>query len=115
SLPNWSTTVLSRVTGSGGENCQCSTASPTAVAQNASCATRKSPLGLGWVSAPDAKAMLPGLVGCPRNVQVPGPLHTSFWSMESKPDVSGVSVLVITPQPPEPTNTFCSSELVNVR
>src|SRR3954466_8903265 len=95
-----STISVSRVTGAGGENCQCSTAVPGWVAQNAILATLKSgPLYMGLRRAPEAKAIEPGPTVTPRNRQGLGPLQTSFCSTASNMVVSGVTVPVSTQEP----------------
>src|SRR3954452_23653546 len=95
-----STISVSRVTGAGGENCQCSTAVPGWVAQKATLATLKSgPLYMGLRRAPEAKAMEPGPTVTPRNEQELGPLHTSFCRTASNTAGSPVTVLVSTQEP----------------
>src|SRR6476659_6917553 len=106
---------LLRLTGSGGENCQCSIATPGVVAQKAAGATRKSPLAAGLLSAPDAKAMVPGSTITPLKVHGAGPLHISFCNTASNTELSTVKVSVIVPQPPDSTSTFCSMESGKVR
>src|SRR5947209_12003578 len=103
----------SRVRGAGGENCQCMSASPTALSQKATCATRKSPRAEGLASAPDAKAIEPGLIVTPRKLQGLGPLHISFCNSASKTVVSSEAVLVNT-QPVCEALTFWIIELVKV-
>jgi hypothetical protein len=102
-----STTSLSRVIGDGGEKFHWITAVPDAIAQNAIWATRKSgPLYGGLFRAPLANDAWPGVYVTPRNTQLAGPLHTSFWSVASKMVESTVTVLVST-QPVRPALTFC--------
>src|SRR6478609_10557152 len=80
-----STISVSRVMGAGGENCQCKSASPAAVAHRATWAMRKSPLQPPGqlLRAPEAKAMEPGPTDTPLNTHAEGPLHISFWRVAS--------------------------------
>src|SRR5437762_4669110 len=109
--PLMSSTSLSRVMGAGGENCHRTTASPGAVAQNATWATRKSPVqpASQLASPPEANAIEPGAVTTPRKLQLLGPLQVSFCNVASKVEMSAVMVLVST-QPADETLTFCSIE-----
>src|SRR5438874_549303 len=87
---------LSRICGSGGENCQCRVALPALTAQKPIRATRNSPgpQPVGQLlKAPEAKAMLPGSVYTPRSMQAPGPLQTSFCRTASKVVVSALTVV----------------------
>src|SRR5438105_11124890 len=105
-LPFTSTMAVCLLRGAGGENCQCSTAWPGATAHHPVCATRKIGwfCGGGWFGsgqplgqverAPCAYANEPGAMETPLNMQLPGPLHTSFCSIASKVVRSGVTVLV---------------------
>ena len=96
--------------GSGGENCQWSTAVPGATAQKPMRATLNGgPLYGGLSSAPEAKAAEPGGTILPRKLHGAGPLHTSFCSTASKTVLSGVTVPVSTHDVAIwSTLTFCS-------
>src|SRR5436190_10777146 len=107
-LESGSTSRLWRMGGAPGGSCQCITAWPGAVAQKAIWATRKSgPKYVMFMLFPDANAPQPGSLTRPLKTHCPGPLHTSFWKVESNTVLSRVTVLVST-QPAEEALTFCS-------
>jgi len=101
-LPRLSDTLLSRLGGAGGENCQCITPSPGPLAQKLICATLKLlPGGTGDPKVPDAYAISPVT------------LLTTFCSGTGKVEVSGFTEVEAT-QPARFVLTTCSRPVVNV-